>query len=58
MTYSMALDQHPCRRRFAFRILCKNTYGVVWAFSRTDALQQIALSEHMPYLRFIEWLTD
>lgn len=58
MTYSIPQDLSPRRRRFTYRILCNNTYGVLWAFSRTDALQQIALSEHMPYLRYVEWLTD
>lgn len=51
-------SQSPRRRRFTYRILCNNTYGVVWALSRVDALQQVALSEHMPYLRYVEWLTD
>lgn len=58
MDYLLTESQSLCKRPFTYRVLCNNTYGVVWAFSRVDALQQIAFSEHMPYLRHIEWLTD
>jgi len=58
MDYLLTKSRCPSKRRFTYRVSCNNTYGVVWAFSRVDALLQIAFSEHMPYLRHIEWLTD
>lgn len=48
----------PQMKRFYYRILHQNKYGLIWALSKQDALRQVAYSEDMPQLQHVEWLTE